>query len=100
MAACDYRSCDVCGGKAFYDAELAYESMSDENSIRRGATPMRYAGREQFSEPELTAKFGQVLGYVGDWAVLCTACSKTHRTAILPRESATGTQADSGVAGS
>ena len=26
MALCDYRPCDVCGGKAFYDANLNYDS--------------------------------------------------------------------------
>jgi hypothetical protein len=93
MAACDYRSCDVCGGKAFYDADLSYEDMSDENARLREAVPMRYVGEEQYSDPAMAAKYGQVLGYVGDWAVICSECSKTHRTAILPIATS-GTQAD------
>jgi hypothetical protein len=24
------------------------------------------------------------LDYVGDWAVICTECSKTHKTQIIP----------------
>lgn len=86
MAGCDYRSCDVCGGKAFYDADLTYEDMSEDNAKRRGAIPMRYAGAEQYTDPDLVAKHGQVLGYVGDWAVICWGCSKTHRTQIVALE--------------
>lgn len=26
MASCDYKLCDVCGGKAFYDSNLQYDS--------------------------------------------------------------------------
>lgn len=84
MAAGDYRSCDVCGGKAFYDARLNYEDASD----RTNAVPFRQAGVEQYDDPALLAKYGTSLDYVGDWAVICTDCSKTHRTVILPIETA------------
>lgn len=76
MAAADYRLCDVCDGKAFYDSNLSYEDPREAPD--RG--PFRVAGQEQ--------GWGYRLGYLGDWAVLCTDCAKTHRTAILPIEAA------------
>lgn len=82
MAAGDYRSCDVCGGEAFYDMALDYATVED----RPGTVPVRYAGEPQYQNPELLAKHGWCLGFVGDWAVICTDCSKTHRTAVLPIE--------------
>lgn len=68
MAYCDYKLCDVCGGKAFYDANLDYYDVvsSDAGS--------REAGKPSYFK----------LGYVGDWAVLCDDCAKTHKTAIVP----------------
>jgi len=86
MAAGDYRSCDVCGGKAFYDAELCCEGADESSPLARNAPPYRIAGAEQYDDPSLNAKHGVVLGYVGDWAVICSGCSKTHRTAIVPIE--------------
>ncbi len=69
MASADYRTCDMCGGKAFYDANLSYD-FPDEGE-------------------EATRQVGKICGnhkldYVGDWAVLCTDCSKTHRCVIEP----------------
>lgn len=29
MAGCDYYSCDVCGSKCFYDAEVNYQDYRD-----------------------------------------------------------------------
>jgi hypothetical protein len=72
MAAADYKLCDVCGGKAFYDSNLCYEDAHDAPY----SPPFRVAGEDQ--------PHGYSLGYLGDWAVLCTECAKTHRTAILP----------------
>jgi hypothetical protein len=69
MSFCDYRLCDLCQGKAFYDANLHYDDGSD--------TPFKIAG-----EPSR----GLGLGYLGDWAVLCDDCAKTHRCTILPIE--------------
>jgi hypothetical protein len=78
MAASDYRSCDVCGGKAFYDANLNYENGDNvDGEWVYPDTPYRVAGEDQ-------GKYGSALDYVGDWAVICTDCAKTHRTAILP----------------
>lgn len=80
MAKADYRLCDVCREKAFYDSHLNYE---DESSAPDDP-PFRVAGAEQFDSPELLGKYGMRLDYCGDWAVLCNECSKTHRTQIVP----------------
>lgn len=69
MASSDYRLCDVCDGKAFYDANIDYDHGDKDDGFR-------VAGKPQ--------PWGLKLGYVGDWAVICTDCAKTHRTAILP----------------
>jgi hypothetical protein len=61
MAMADYYHCDVCGCKAFYDANLSYDF--DE--------PVQYG-------------CGAKLGYVGDMAVICDECSKKHRVVIEP----------------
>lgn len=58
MALADYRLCDVCNGKAFYDAELRYD----------------------FKDYPVTG-----LPRLGAWAVLCTECEKTHQITITPR---------------
>jgi hypothetical protein len=57
MAAADYRLCDVCQCKTFYDANLNYD----------------------FHE---YPKHGLRLG---DWAVLCEKCNETHEVVIRPR---------------
>lgn len=72
MASCDYRLCDVCGGKAFYNANLNYDHAERENDPES----YRIAGEPQ--------KWGTRLDYLGDWAVLCSECAKTHRTQIVP----------------
>lgn len=81
MALSDYRLCDVCGGKAFYDANLTYED-GDES-----AAPYRIAGKEQYDNPELLRKWALRLGYVGDWAVICTDCSDKYKCQIVEIES-------------
>lgn len=68
MAASDYRHCDMCGGKAFYDANLNYQCGSEiprEDKIRGGEYK---------------------LDHLGDWAVLCRTCAKTHQCAIVERQ--------------
>jgi len=77
MAMADYRCCDVCGGKAFYDSNLCYEDGTDD------FPPYRIAGAAQYDTPELVAKYGIRLGYAGDWAVICHDCAKTHKCAIV-----------------
>ncbi len=79
MAMCDYRQCDVCGGKAFYDANLSYEFSEKINGVWvEPEDQFRIAGEDQ------STGGGCSLGYVGDWAVICTECAKTHRTIIVP----------------
>lgn len=78
MAGCDYRSCDVCGGKAFYDANLSYEDKAGSY----GRPPYRIAGEDQYDTPEKCDNWGTRLGYVGDWAVICEECAKTHKVVI------------------
>ena len=70
MALCDYRLCDKCGGKAFYDADLNYQDAD-------GSDAYLVCGEGQ--------AFPAALDHLGDWAVLCDDCAKTHRCAIVPR---------------
>ena len=70
MALADYRPCDKCGAKAFYDARLNYEVTKDREEEHR------VCGRPSHMKLE----------NLGDWAVLCRDCAKTHRTAIVKRE--------------
>jgi V8-like Glu-specific endopeptidase len=86
MARGDYRGCDVCDGKAFYDANLSYEDGTSEYA--KNYPPYRIAGAEQYDKPELLDKYGFRLGHVGDWAVICTDCSPKFVTVILTREQA------------
>ena len=59
MAGVDYRRCDVCRGKAFYDADLNYDYDKTDKD-----------GNDK-------------LGYVGSMKVLCDECSKTHMIVIV-----------------
>jgi hypothetical protein len=83
MALADYRLCDVCGGKCFYDAHLNYDIGASE--YRAVDKPFRLAGQEQYDSPEMNQTHGMRLDYVGDWAVICTDCAETHETKIVPR---------------
>lgn len=58
MARADYRLCDKCGGKAFYDATLDYDFRT-----------YRDTG----------------LWNLGDWAVLCRECAKKFECVIVER---------------
>lgn len=81
MALGDYRKCDVCGDKAFYDANLNY----DEGCYSEWHYPYRTAGIEQHSEKKEQMR----LDYLGDWAVICSDCAKTHKTVVVPISSTT-----------
>lgn len=83
MALADYRLCDVCGSKAFYDASLNYDDTPSECRINN--TPYRIAGAEQYSNQETVQKHGMRLDYLGDWAVICYECAVTHKTQIVPK---------------
>lgn len=64
MAMCDYRWCNVCGCKAFYDAELNY-----------------------YDEDKPNAQNGQELpdGRIADMVCLCSDCLKTHEIKVVAR---------------
>jgi hypothetical protein len=68
MAASDYRLCDICTGKVFYDANLNYDD--GEGAVRNAGIMIA----------------GTTLDYLGDWCVLCDDCSKTHQCVIIPKE--------------
>lgn len=89
MAMADYRLCDVCGEKVFYDANLNYEEGRSEWAKDR--EPFRNAGEAQYTNPE-HKKFAYRLDYLGDWAVICTDCAKTHKTVVVPIEQAPNDQ--------
>ena len=74
MAFVDYRLCDVCGSKAFYDARLNYEQTSDGAALRNGGEMIQ----------------GLSLDRLGDWCVLCTDCARTHRCVIMSLDAAKG----------
>jgi len=69
MAAADYRLCDVCGNKTFYDADLNYgrKSEGDEGG------PVRNGGYF-FAD---TVLYG-----LGDWTVICQKCAVTHECVV------------------
>jgi len=62
MASSDYRLCDVCERKTFYDACLNYEFHEDTK------------------DPTYS------LEHLGAWRVLCSDCSKTHLVVVLSKE--------------
>lgn len=68
MAMADYRLCDKCGNKAFYDSNLNYEFSTMEHPI---------------PEDECIRDSGHKLDYLGDWSVLCRECAKTHKCVIV-----------------
>lgn len=65
MAGADYYSCDKCGCKTFYDADLSYGDYSNMLLSPR-KTPM----------PD---------GNVGDMMVLCKNCAKENKVIIIPK---------------
>lgn len=75
MAAADYRLCDVCGQKAFYDANLNYEQGREVvGSVRNAGLLMGNTSLDR----------------LGDWVVLCVECAKDHECVIVPRVTARG----------
>jgi len=60
MAAADYKLCDNCGRKTFYDAALEYPDP----------TPPTYQ---------------YIPDGVGDWAVICEPCAKTYICVVMER---------------
>lgn len=82
MAGIDYYSCDICGSKTFYDADLSY---TFEEDIKED--PKRYTfGREYFcnSNPKTTQPWPD--GYVGDMAVICKHCAEENEIIIQKKD--------------
>jgi hypothetical protein len=71
MALADYRLCDKCGTKAFYDANLKFYDIPTRDN------PM--------PEDELIRDSHVRLDYVGDWVVICRTCAKKFRCVIDER---------------
>lgn len=57
MAGCDYKSCDVCGMKTFYDAHLDYNFEHEPLGLYN----------------------------LGDWKVICTECAKTYEVRLFKK---------------
>lgn len=71
MAYADYRLCDVCGGKTFYDANLNYDQGADvEGSVRNAGVLLQHTR----------------LDYLGDWCVICHECAKTHECRVVQKD--------------
>ena len=71
MALADYRLCDVCDCKVFYDANLNYEQ-----GLEHRDDYARINGEK--------IDWSYKLDDLGDWAVLCRNCAKTHKTIVVP----------------
>lgn len=63
MALADYRLCDLCDNKAFYDCSLHYNGMESNVNVR----DRNYS-----------------LERLGDWKVLCQTCAQTNKCIIVP----------------
>lgn len=79
MAAGDYYSCDVCGGKCFYDSNLNYETPDRNGNDSWG---------HRIDPDTLVRGRTYQLDYVGDMGVICRDCAKTHE--VIVRESTHG----------
>jgi hypothetical protein len=79
MAAADYRLCDVCDNKVFYDSNLNYVWGRDEYNAH--IAPFRTNGE---ATDYMEDRHEMRLDYLGDWAVICTECAKTHKTIVVP----------------
>lgn len=60
MALADYRLCDACRRKTFYDANLDYQETEEGHPMHPEMVPLG----------------------LGAWAVLCVDCAKTHRVTV------------------
>jgi len=70
MAEADYRLCDVCQRKVFYDANLNYGDGEIDDRVRNGGTMLIH----------------QTLDHLGDWVVICKSCAKTHEIALKEKQ--------------
>lgn len=74
MSSSDYRLCDLCGSKTFYDSDLNYSYE-----------PSKYIAEQMRPREKGEDSGADYLDSLGDWAVICNKCAKTHKTAIVPR---------------
>lgn len=84
MARADYRLCDVCDSKVFYDANLNYDEAREKNDP------------ESFRMAGAVEPWGARLDYLGDWAVICSHCAKTHKTIVVQIEQERSEQGEEG----
>lgn len=80
MAMADYRWCDKCGCKAFYDANLNYNCAEQNRPIPDYLEPFKICGTEKH---ELE---GYALDNVGDWGVLCHKCAEQYEINIVEKK--------------
>jgi hypothetical protein len=81
MALADYRLCDICGRKAFYDANLNYQFDEEEWTRKKITTEDSVKQAGEVVE-------GLKLDNLGDWAVICRDCAKTHKCVIVSLDAA------------
>lgn len=67
MAASDYRLCDICHAKVFYDRVLDYQKAEP------GEDDSKQCGKPTSLR----------LDNLGDWTVICRECAKTHETLFV-----------------
>ena len=70
MAGADYRLCDICDRKTFYNANLNYEFERDSWKPFEGIDKRR----------------GWKLDNLGDWICLCKECSEKYKVVVMDRE--------------
>jgi len=78
MAGADYRRCDKCGTKTFYDATLNYDCGKKGAWVQKEDAVIEAGATDENS--------GYLLDRLGDWAVLCRTCSQEFKTQIVPKE--------------
>ena len=76
----DHKPCDRCGKWTLWEGTLLDQYEFSRDRQPSDDPPYRVAGEEQ------TGDSGDrfCIDGVGDWAMLCPACAKTHRTMIVP----------------
>lgn len=76
MALADYRLCDICESKVFYDANLNYQSGQTDwyHEPIDETNSLKYCGE---------MAVGLKLDNLGDWAVICQECAKNHKCIVV-----------------
>ena len=71
MALADYKLCDKCGQKAFYDSNLNYDFGTRNDPIPK----------EEMIRGEHVR-----LDYLGDWSVICRRCAEKYVCVIVDKQ--------------